>query len=158
MQRPTKRRVLGPKNSYPITANFATRAAQLRSKAMDADVGNALRKIEEQQAEVAKALQETSIQLARLDERQQETTNKVNALVVSLNNHYVGALEFGLLKEKVDTAIADWKLQDQRTWLKIEEVEKQRESDRTWFIRTTIGGMVTVGVAVLLTYLKVRGG
>ena len=125
---------------------------------MDDAVAIALKEMKEQQGEVVKALQDTAIQLARLDERQQETTSKVNAIGVSLNNHYVGALEFGMLKEKVEAGIRDWKLQDQRTWLKIEEVEKQRESDRTWFIRTTVGGAITFGFALVLAYMKVKGG
>lgn len=127
----------------------------------------ALQSLQDQQGEVAKALQEATVQLARLDERQQETSKKVDAISLALNNHYVGSLEFAMLRQRVDDYIRDSRVESARVWVKLDEVQKDfdvkvdeltkaRDNDRLWFIRTTIAGAVSVCIALFLTWVGAK--
>lgn len=125
---------------------------------MDAE----LREILEQ---FRKTVSENTVQLARFEERLDATNSKVDALVLNLSNNVVSPFEFGGLKQrfddfKVETAKveATAKLENQRLWLKVEEMEKDRQSDRTWFIRLTIGGAITAIGSAIALYSKLHGG
>lgn len=105
-----------------------------------------------------------TVQLARFEERLDATNSKVDALVATMANNVVSPFEFGGLKQrfddfKVDVARdeAQAKLENQRLWIKIEEMEKDRQGDRTWFIRLTFGGALTALIAALSLYLKLKG-
>lgn len=146
------------------TDNFETHVAPSKKSepAMDdqdtQEFRRTLKEIREGQAETSKALHDAAIQLARLDERQQETTSKVNAIQLAMSNNYVGSIEFGMVKKDLEDLEREHGLENQRLWLKVEDMQKDREDDRKWFIRTTIGGAITFAFALALMYVKVKGG
>lgn len=99
-----------------------------------------LEEIQKSQAVIRDAVQETQVQLARLDERQQETTRKVDLMSLALANQYVGSIEFGLLKKEVLEHKLYADQERAKIWKRLEDLEEARDSDRTWFIRLTLGG------------------
>lgn len=113
-----------------------------------------LQAIQETQKDLSEAMQGVAIQLARLDERQQETTRKVDAITIAMSNNYVGAIEFGIVKKE----LTDYKIyadaERQRIWTAIEALKDERESDRTWFIRLTIAG----ALGLLATFFGLKKG
>lgn len=113
-----------------------------------------LREIQDAQKDLTSAVHEVNLTLARLDERQQETTRKVDAITVAMSNNYVGAIEFGIMQKE----FAGYKIfADQeraKLWVKIDELEKDREGDRTWFIRLTLAGMF----AVVMGFIGLKKG
>lgn len=135
-----------------------TLAEQSRSKILDAE----LREILEQ---FRKTVSDNTVQLARFEERLQATDNKVDALVATMANNVVSPFEFGGLKQrfedhKIEVAKAEAasRLENQRLWIKVETMEEQRQSDRTWFIRLTLGGALTAIGSAIALYLKLHGG
>lgn len=116
-------------------------------------------------AGITGALQANTLQLARLDERQKNTSEKVDALVLNFANNSVSVMDFGILKQRFDDHKVEIaknesasKLENQRLWLKVEEMEKDRQSDRTWFIRLTLGGAFSAFIAAFGLYWQLKGG
>lgn len=138
-----------------------TPAAQLKPQS-DGRMDEELRKV---LGTLTVSLQENTLQLARLDERQRHTSEKVDALVLNFANNSVSIMDFGILKQRFDDhkvdiakAEASMRLENQRLWLKVEEMEKDRQSDRTWFIRLTLGGAFSAFIAAFGLYWQLKGG
>lgn len=120
-----------------------------RGDHMEQDLKDTLKELNE-------SLLSNTIQLARLDERQKQTNEKVDALVINLTNNVVSPFEFGSLKQSFSDLKASHGLENQRLWIKIETMEKERQDDRTWFIRLTLGGAFTAIISVIVFYLKIK--
>lgn len=81
---------------------------------------------------MASAINDIKISQARSDERQTETTKKLDMMTLALSNNYVGAIEFGTIKQRVE----------------------KLESWNVWIVRVSLGAIVLAGIAAL----RIKGG
>jgi hypothetical protein len=81
---------------------------------------------------LAETITDMKIATARFEEKQSQTTEKLNLMTLALSNNYVSAVEFGTVKQRVD------KLE---TW-------------NTWLARTVFGAIVIA----ILGVVRIKGG
>lgn len=100
------------------------------------DIKQGFAELKEEFRHLASGFTDIKVAMARYEERQNDTTKKIDMMTLALSNNYVSAVEFNATKRSMEDRL------------------KTLEQWNTWIIRLVVGGVVLAGLAAL----RIKGG